>query len=365
MQKNSSNFPVEFVDDAFGDSPVLADVLKKVTGSEKPKMLIVADLNVVQRTDGIGSKIGRYVQAHGIALAGNPVVIVGGEKAKADNLQSAFRLVSAALSAKLGRDDVILAIGGGTILDLAGYAAAQVRGGVKIVRMPTTPAAMFGAAFADYAAVDSATVKDALRVPSVPAAVVIDFSFAKTVLDGVWRGGISEAVRQAVACDAKFARRIFACAEAYHDRDLATLEELVRLSVAVREKKGPTTFALWAALRLESMSGYKLPHGYAVAIGVTIDVDYAAAAGLVKPEVRDEVVGCLRTCGALDGMGHSNHLINQFDNLMLGLDAWALTAGTAEVTLPTGLGRTKGGHMPDKEILRGVLKKIVSVPAKA
>ena len=43
----------------------------------------------------------------------------------------------------------------------------------------------------------------------------------------------------------------------------------------------------------------------------------------------------------------------------------ALTAGTAEVTLPTGLGRTKGGHVPDKEILRGVLKRIVSVPAKA
>ena len=56
MQKNSSKFPVEFVDDAFGDSPVLADVLKKVTGSEKPKMLIVADLNVVQRTDGLGDR---------------------------------------------------------------------------------------------------------------------------------------------------------------------------------------------------------------------------------------------------------------------------------------------------------------------
>ena len=193
MQKSCFSYPVEFTEDAFGESAVLADTLRKVTGSDEPKVLIIADMNVVQRTEGLGSKIGRYVQEHKIRLAGSPVVIGGGEKIKADNLQSALKIVSEMLSAKIGRNDVVLAIGGGTILDVAGYAAAQVRGGVKLVRMPTTPAAMMDAAYAEYAAVDSATVKDALRVPSVPAAVVIDTSFAASVLDGVWRGGISEA----------------------------------------------------------------------------------------------------------------------------------------------------------------------------
>ena len=80
MQKSCYSYPVEFVEDVFGESSVLADLLKKATGSDEPKVLIVADMNVVQRTEGLGTKIGRYVQAHGIRLAGSPVVIAGGER---------------------------------------------------------------------------------------------------------------------------------------------------------------------------------------------------------------------------------------------------------------------------------------------
>ena len=248
MQKNCFGYPVEFAEDAFGDSDVLADTLKKITGSDEPKVLIVADMNVVQRVDGLGSKIGRYVKEHGIRLAGSPVVLAGGEKVKADNLQSALKIVSEMLSAKIGRDDAVLAIGGGTLLDVAGYAAAQVRGGVKLVRMPTTPAAMMDAAYAEFAAVDSATVKDALRVPSVPAAVVIDTSFAMSVLDGVWRGGIGEAVRLAAASDSALLKKVESLADAYRDRDGNSLAEIVRAVHAVRAKKGGTRLAQWAAL---------------------------------------------------------------------------------------------------------------------
>ena len=107
--------------------------------------------------------------------------------------------VSAALDAKIGADDVLMAIGGGSVLDVAGYAAAQVRGGVKLVRVPTTPAAMVDAAFAHYAAVDFREIKDALRIQCEPDAVIVDRSYAKTVLDGVWRGGLGEIVRFAAS----------------------------------------------------------------------------------------------------------------------------------------------------------------------
>lgn len=358
MQKNCFSYPVEFVEDAFGESDVLANTLRKVTGSDEPKVLIVADMNVVQRIEGLGTKIGRYVQEHGIRLAGSPVVIAGGEKIKADNLQSALRIVSEMLQAKIGCDDVVLAIGGGTLLDVAGYAAAQVRGGVKIVRMPTTPAAMMGAAYADYAAVDSATVKDALRVPSVPAAVVIDTSFAASVLDGVWRGGIGEAVRLAVATDAALFRKVESLAEGYRGRDMSAFAEIVKQVKAVRAKKGGTQLAQWAALRLESMSGYKLPHGYAIAIGVCIDLGYAVQKGYLKPADRDRAVGLLRSCGALDGLSHSGHLLGQADNLLCGIDAWALSAGNDAVPVCRGLGKSGVESVPDREIYRSVFKDL-------
>ena len=361
MRKNCFSYPVEFVEDAFGESDILANTFRKVTGSDEPKVLIVADMNVVQRIEGLGSKIGRYVQERGIRLAGSPVVIAGGEKIKADNLQSALKIESEMLSAKIGCDDVVLAIGGGTLLDVAGYAAAQVRGGVKIVRMPTTPAAMMGAAYADYVAVDSATVKDALRVPSVPAAVVIDTSFATSVLDGVWRGGIGEAVRLAVATDAALLKKVEALAEDYRNRDTAALAEIVRQVHAVRAKKGGTQLAQWAALRLESMSGYKLPHGYSVPIGLCIDLGYAVRKGLLKPADRDRVLGLLRSCGALDGLNHSSHLVGQADNLLCGIDAWMLTSGGEAFPVCSGIGRSGTESAPDREIYRQILKELPAV----
>ena len=363
MQKSCFGYPVEFTEDVFGESDVLADTLRKITGSNEPKVLIVADMNVVQRVEGLGSKIGRYVQSHGIRLAGSPVVLAGGEKIKADNLQSALKIVSEMLSAKIGRDDVVLAIGGGTLLDVAGYAAAQVRGGVKFVRLPTTPAAMMDAAYAEFAAVDSATVKDALRVPSVPAAVVVDTSFAASVLDGVWRGGIGEAVRLAVASDSALLKKVESLADAYRDRDGSALSEIVRAVHAVRAKKGGTRLAQWAALRLESMSGYKLPHGYAVSIGVCIDLGYAVQKGLLKPADRDRVVELLRACGALDGLLHSEHLLGQADNLLCGIDAWALSFGAEAFPVCQGLGKSGVVSGPDREVYRIVLKELSAASA--
>lgn len=363
MRKSCFSYPVEFTEDAFGESDVLAKVLKSVTGADEPKVLIVADMNVVQRTEGLGSKIGRYVREHGIRLAGSPVVIAGGEKVKTDNLQSALRIVSEMLSAKLGRNDVVLAIGGGTILDVAGYAASQVRGGVKLVRLPTTPAAMMDAAYAEYAAVDSATVKDALRVPSVPSAVVIDTGFASSVLDGVWRGGIGEAVRLAVASDAALLKKVASRAEAYRNRDMSALAEIVRAVHAVRAKKGGTDFARWAAFRLESMSGYKLPHGYAVSIGICIDLGYSVEKGLLKPADRDRVVGLLNACGALDGLNHSGHLLNQADNLLFGLDAWALSRGNGALSVVCGVGKSDEVQTADRETFRKVVNELAAAPA--
>jgi len=361
MQKNCLDYPVEFIDDAFGETSPLADLLKKVTGSENPGVLLVADANVVQRTEGLGTKIGRYVQAHGIRLVGSPVVLSGGEKLKADNLQSALKVVSAILDGRLEAGDCVMAMGGGALLDVAGYAAAQARGGVKLVRMPTTPAAMIDAAFADYAAVDSAGVKDALRVPSRPAAVVLDKTFAATVLDGVWRGGIGEAVRLAAACDGPLLKKLVKLTDSYRARDLSVLGEIVTGACKVRQKKGATDFALWSALRLEAMSGYKLPHGYAVAIGICIDSAYAVERQLLKESDQELICGILAACGALDGLSHSQHILSQPDQVLLGLDAWRLSTGSSEIALPAGLGKATVDPEVDRALLAKVLKEFVAV----
>ena len=74
MPKSCLKYPVDVVDDVFGESKALAEALGEAG------VLIVADMNVVQRHSGLGVKIGKYASENGIQLAGPPVVMGGGEK---------------------------------------------------------------------------------------------------------------------------------------------------------------------------------------------------------------------------------------------------------------------------------------------
>lgn len=355
-------FPVVVTEDVFAEgNGELVKVLKAITGAEAPRVTLVADSNVVQRTEGLGSKIGRYFQAYGVVLAGPPVVVSGGEKIKSDNFQTAVKIATALVDARIGVDDVVIAMGGGTLLDVAGWAASQVRGGIRILRMPTTVASMVDAAFAECAALDAPGVKDAFRVPCLPAAVVVDTAFAKTVLDGVWRGGFAEAVRLAAVSDAALVKRLAKRAEAIKARDYEALRESVAECVELREKKGDTPFAHWCAARLEAMSGYKLPHGYAVAIAICIDCAYAVGQKIMKESDQELVCRVLAECGSLDGLVHSHHLLSQPDNIMLGLDAWKLATGSSGITLPSALGKCKVEEMPDREAYVSGIKEFLSV----
>ena len=91
MQKSCLKYPVEFEEDVFGEKSKLAEVIGD------SRVLIVADMNVVQRTQSLGIRIGSFVKANRIALAGQPVVITGGERIKTDNLQTAMRVAGAAI----------------------------------------------------------------------------------------------------------------------------------------------------------------------------------------------------------------------------------------------------------------------------
>jgi len=356
MRKNCLSYPVEVVEDLFGEGgKVLADLVKKVTASEKPRIMLVADKNVVVHTEGLGTRIGRWVQAHDIVLAGSPVLITGSERIKEDGFKSAHQVVDAMVAAKVGKGDVVVVLGGGTVLDVACWAAAQIRGGIPVVRLPTTPGAMMDAAFAEYAALDHHTVKDVLRVPSVPAGVVIDTSFAATNLDGVWRGGYAVALRQSLGSDETLLRRIVELAAAYAAREAAALQEIVTSVVALIKKTGPTTFALWSAQRLEALSGYKLPYGYALALGILIDTGYAQEKGVFSAEDRELVRGALEASGALEGAMHSRHLLGREDHVLSGLDGWKLVHNGENIVIPTGLGTSAAEEIVDRGTMKTAL----------
>lgn len=303
MQKNSSKYPVEFVDNPFDEGSPLADWVGE------HKLLLVTDHNVVQHVADLGKNIGSYLKSHNLSLASSPVVLSGGERLKLEPYQSVFQVVNACLKADLGADDCVVALGGGTLLDAAGWAVSQVKGSPRLVRIPTTPAAMMDAAFASSASINTATVKDALTVASIPVGVLIAPMLAATVLDGVWRAGISEAVRLAAVHDIKLLKKFLPIVEAYARRDAAALDTVVRATVKLRLKKGTTNLGLKSAAEFEPKSVWKLPHGYAVSIGTLIELNTCVKAGEAEQQTFDDVRTILKQSGALDGLYHSRHIL--------------------------------------------------------
>lgn len=294
MPKNCLTYPAEIVEDIFGES----DTLAKILGTHR--FIIVADQNVVMHVDSIGKRIGAYVQKHKLQLAGAPVVLTAGERIKMDELRSATRVLEAAYAAELEEGDFILILGGGTVLDVVGWVAAQYPEEIGIVRIPTTPAAMFGAAFAETSAMNTPRTKDAFVVPSTPAAVLIEPKIASTVLDGVWRAGISDLVRLAADFDPDSLDKIGERIDAYYNRDPAALAEFVELALKLHKEHGYSALGLASSAAYEPKSNWKLPHGYAVAIGAIIDLD--------EP-LRTRAYDILKACGAMDGARHSKHIL--------------------------------------------------------
>jgi 3-dehydroquinate synthetase len=110
-------------------------------------------------------------------------------------------------------------------------------------------------------------------------------------------------------------------------------------------------------MRLEAMSGYKLPYGYAVAIAICIDCAYAAAKGVLKERDQQLICQALAQCGALDGLAHSRHLLSQPESVILGLESLMLVAGRREITLCAGIGKSVSDVEPDKEAIAKVIEE--------
>ena len=303
------------------------------------RFMLVADYNVVQQTEGLGAQIGRYVKAHELTLVGKPVVTSGGEKIKVDDANVVEMVRDAILDARINANDTILVVGGGSMLDVVGYVAAQVRGGIPIVRIPTTVASMIDSSFAETAAINAHGIKDSMVVKPTIKATLVDPSFAKTILDGVWRAGFSEAARLGAAADWKLIDLLAKVANELKNRDQDAFVEVLKKCLKVRAKKSPKGLGQWAANRLEAMSGYKLPHGYAIAMGLLVDANYALKMGKIDGTDVATMRDALFNIGALDGIPHSYKLLSQIDNILLGLDAWELSHPEDGWTVLAGAGK--------------------------
>ncbi len=226
----------------------------------------------------------RSLRRAGIAV--DRIVVPAGEPAKRARVLE--RLWESLAETGLGRDGAIVALGGGVVGDLAGFAAATWLRGVPWVGVPTTVLAQVDASVGGKTAIDLAAGKNLVGAFHQPAGVLVDPDTLATLPARHRRNGLAEVLKTGFAVDATLWRWLESRLEALDDGEPAALAGAVGRSIAAkarvvqadeRERAGGARTALnfghTLAHAIEATLGYRgLLHGEAVAIGMR------AAAGL-------------------------------------------------------------------------------------
>jgi 3-dehydroquinate synthase len=292
------------------DNSVLHSFLKeRLVPETVQKILFVIDQGVSDKHPRLQQDIAGYFNRHPeVQLVRELLLIPGGEKAKND--ASFFEKITEAIHLHgIDRHSYIAAIGGGSVLDLAGYAAAVAHRGINLIRMPTTVLSQNDSGIGVKNGVNHFGKKNFLGTFAPPAAVFNDDRFLTTLDQRNWRSGISEAIKVALIKDAVFFNWIETHAEALVNRERDPMNYLIRRCADLHLQhiggmdpfeKGssrPLDFGHWSAHKLEQMTQFAVLHGEAVAMGIALDTVYSSLAGLLSPAQADRILRVLLKLG--------------------------------------------------------------------
>jgi 3-dehydroquinate synthase len=338
----------------------------------------IADDGVVRAHPGVAADIEAYAAAHRdrLRLAAPVVVIPGGEQSK--NGPRAFEAVLEHLhAARLCRHSYVIAVGGGAVLDVVGYAAASAHRGIRLIRVPTTVLAQGDSAVGVKNGINAFGLKNYLGVFAPPAAVINDSAFLETLEDRDWRGGVTEAVKVALVKDPAFFDAIERDAASILARDGSAMDRVIRRSAALHlshisggdpfesGSSRPLDFGHWAAHKLESLTGGAIRHGEAVGIGIALDSTYAYLAGLLGERDWQRILGVLQALGlaihvpelesAVDDPEHPRSLFRGLSEFREHL------GGELTVMMLRGIGRPVDLHAIDTAVMKRAIRLLGTI----
>lgn len=238
-------------------------------------VLVVSDMNVAPL---YGERVLSSLRAAGYQAS--QLAIPAGEAHK--DLQTVTSLWRACLEAGLDRKSTVVALGGGVVGDLAGFAAATFMRGCHWVAMPTTLLAMVDASLGGKTGFDLPEGKNLVGAFYPPRLVLADPVVLNTLPERELRAGLAEVVKHGVIADPAL---FDLCAQGW-TRAVTCLPDLVRYGMAVKVRvieADPYERGQRAALNLghtighavELASGFRLLHGEAVAIGMVAEARLA------------------------------------------------------------------------------------------
>lgn len=310
--------------------------------------------------------VGRALDATGIDHT--EIVVEDGEASKSfSGLES---VVDRLLEARVERGDVVVALGGGVVGDLAGFAASIVRRGVGVVHVPTTLLAQVDSAIGGKTAINTRLGKNLVGTFHQPRLVLADTSVLATLPARAVRAGYTEIVKYGLIGDAAFFAWLEENVAAVLAGDAAARQHAIVVScrakariVASDEREGGERALLnlghTFAHALEARAGYDagLAHGEAVAIGLIMAFDLSVRLGLCPAGEAARVQRHLAAAGLPTAIGplgagwEAGALIE-----LMGQDK-KIAGGRPAFVLARGVGDTFVSRDVDAADVRAVLER--------
>ncbi|BAY25057.1 3-dehydroquinate synthase [Calothrix sp. NIES-2100] len=326
------------------------------------KVLLVSNPTIFKH---YGEKAIASLQAAGFAVAS--CILPPGERYK--NLNSIQKIYDAALENRLERSATIVALGGGVIGDMAGFAAATWLRGIHVVQVPTTLLAMVDSAIGGKTGVNHPQGKNLIGAFHQPRLVLIDPQVLKTLPMREFRAGMAEVIKYGVIWDAE----LFAQMEASkHLNQLRYIKPELIESILIKScqakadvvSKDEKEAGLRAILNyghtighaIESLTGYRVVnHGEAVGIGMVAAGQIALELGMWQQEDTERQNALITKAGLPTQLPSGLDIEAIIDALQLDKK---VKAGKVRFVLPTQMGVVTVTDEVPADIIRQVLQKM-------
>lgn len=226
-------------------------------------------------------------------------VVQHGEPSK--NAENFISLLNFLAAAHLTRADCVIALGGGVVGDLAGFAASAYMRGIGFIQIPTTLLAAVDSSVGGKTAIDLSAGKNLAGTFYQPDLVLCDFTLMETLSDDVFRDGVAEVIKYGVIAD----ETLF---EMLKEPLKPQLEEIISRCVTIKRdivsidetEKGPRkllNFGHTVGHAVETSSNYGISHGKAVAMGMAVLARASVKMGICDALTGERILERIKTCG--------------------------------------------------------------------
>jgi 3-dehydroquinate synthase len=274
---------------------LLAEAGERIAPLGARAAAVVCDANVAALH---GGRLCDAISRAGITVS--QIVVPPGETSK--SFGELARVCDEILAARLERGDLVVAFGGGVVGDLAGFAAAIVRRGLRFVQIPTTLLAQVDSSVGGKTGINTRHGKNLVGAFHQPSLVLADTAILDTLPPRELRAGFAEVVKYGLIGDAEFftwcIRNWAAIQAGGPERDHAVAESCrAKAKVVVADEREEGERALLnlghtfghALERMVAYDGTRLVHGEAVAIGMAQAFRFSARLGLCPPAEAERV----------------------------------------------------------------------------